>query len=887
MRLSFAAERGANVCQVNESAEQPAHVQRVWRSAPLTEEAGAGYDDDGARGKEQLECVAQESFRRRVRAPRSTPSCVGCGVRFDGDSKESEVGKARFEGELCSCSCGKARGRRGCSQSCPCVAKVEQSAISTTMLGVVTTIGQGATSLHASTWAAESAPRMHYGDTLASLACTLTAVDIDDIPSHDGALPSAGGTRRKRWRANILRPSSAHAILAATANLEALSADSCVGPSLAEASSQLSKGALTTLTGGLSKWAETQKQIAKRRPFRTAPKELSTSGACERKRAFDVMANDPLPAISGLTLELVQQVSRSFGKGKLLALENKVSVTRTDSSCIKLRVHASMLHQYYDVCVAHSISAKGIPTVSCTCLDFEKRGGICKHGTAALLMLLPPNDQIAKGYMPIEVRAPAAKLNRLSSKLWRGTSHRKFRLPTSPGEVTASEIKFASSGKRSLRGLIAGITTSAPLEEKHGLLSKLFGSPDGCRLENAFLTSFWTHVPFVDDIIRIFARPREGACIYLINGGITSASRRYVSKSCNIRSVLGTPRSVDWHPGIRANQHSKICVLVYGGARPMCRVVVGTCNLTPGHFKQFSNVWWVGEFYPSLASLGPSSQSCFHATLLRFMKRLSSTAGIDSEVNFNALLAAVAAFDFSPADAAGVRLLTSVPVEHKLLQGELVGAQAMQADFADASRGETLNTWAVVHSVGGKVGRAGAGWLAEALAPNGGILQVAWPTKDLATFQQNKRVKPYLFGGRNVLEAYSMSARSARLLSDASRLEFCPLRPRTHNALTRQGRPALPHAMLYALVASEKFRRLIVGSSNLSVEALGHSIHGRYQTYSFEACVALTPDDASFDAPWVVIDLAADCRLGQPIQDINSLWTSDPTSKRFRRGGKR
>merc|ERR1712032_592181 len=111
---------------------------------------------------------------------------------------------------------------------------------------------------------------------------------------------------------------------------------------------------------------------------------------------------------------------------------------------------------------------------------------------------------------------------------------------------------------------------------------------------------------------------------------------------------------------------------------------------------------WTGEFRPPLESRSVSSESRFHSTLLTFMTRLSSTAGIDSEVNFNALLAAVAAFDFSPADAAGVRLLTSVPVEHKLLQGELVGAQAMQADFADASRGETLNTWALVHSVGGR-----------------------------------------------------------------------------------------------------------------------------------------------------------------------------------------
>merc|ERR1712032_535684 len=545
--------------------------------------------------------------------------------------------------------------------------------------------------------------------------------------------------------------------------------------------------------------------------------------------------------------------------------------------------------QYYCVCMSRSLSTHGVPIASCTCPDFEKRGGVCKHGTAALLTLLPPNDHIAALRLPTEARAPLIKVQRSGSKLWRGISHRKLWPPTTCGAPPASEMQLASMEKRSLRCLIAGITTLAPLHEKEGLLSKLFGCPDDCCLEHAFLTSFWTHVPFVNDIIQRFARPREGACIYLISGGITSASRRHVSKGCNIRSVLGTPRPVDWHPGIKANQHSKMCVLVYGGARPMCRIVVGTCNLTPGHFKQFNNVWWIGEFHPSREPRGVSSQSLFRATLLTFMTRLSSTAGVDSEANCRALLAAVATFDFSPADAADVRLLTSVPVEHKRLHGELVGAQAMQADFADASRGERLNTWVLVHSVGGKIGRASADWLVEALAPNNGTLQVAWPTKDLdpGAPQDSKRVRPCLFGGRNVLNAYSMSAQSARLLSETSRMEFCQLRPRAHNILMRQGRPALPHAMLYALVASNKFRRVIVGSSNLSIEALGHSTQGGYKTYSFEACVALTPEDASFDAPWVVIDLAADCSLGPPVQDVNSLWTSDATNRRFRRGGKR
>merc|ERR1712008_169722 len=207
--------------------------------------------------------------------------------------------------------------------------------------------------------------------------------------------------------------------------------------------------------------------------------------------------------------------------------------------------------------------------------------------------------------------------------------------------------------------------------------------------------------------------------------------------------------------------------------------------------------------------------------------------------------------------------------------------------MGEAACGEKLNTWAVVHSIGGKVGRAGGIRLAESLAPNGGTLQVAWPLKTLATLQTTTASKPYLFGGQNVMEAYNLTARSAGLLAQSKNFQFCPLRPRTQGHLTRRGRPVMLHAMLYALVANSAIRRVVVESMNLSIEALGQFVQGRYDTYSFEVGVALSPIEASSDAPWVVIELAPDGGLGPPVRDIGSLWTNDGTNKRFCRRKKK
>merc|ERR1712129_219959 len=80
---------------------------------------------------------------------------------------------------------------------------------------------------------------------------------------------------------------------------------------------------------------------------------------------------------------------------------------------------------------------------------------------------------------------------------------------------------------------------------------------------------------------------------------------------------------------------------------------------------------------------------------------------------------------------------------------------------------------------------------------------------------------------------------------------------------------------------------LVVGSMNLSIEALGQFVQGRYDTYSFEVGVALSPIEASSDAPWVVIELAPDGGLGPPVRDIGSLWTNDGTNKRFCRRKKK
>merc|ERR1712151_1202285 len=98
--------------------------------------------------------------------------------------------------------------------------------------------------------------------------------------------------------------------------------------------------------------------------------------------------------------------------------------------------------------------------------------------------------------------------------------------------------------------------------------------------------------------------------------------------------------------------------------------------------------------------------------------------------------------------------------------------------------------------------------------------------------------------------------------------------------MTRQGRPVLPHAMLYALVAVGKLRRIVVGSSNFSVEALGQFVRDRYETYSFEAGVALSPLDDSPSASWLVVELAPEGGLG-PAVEREVLWTTDPESTRF------
>ena len=359
--------------------------------------------------------------------------------------------------------------------------------------------------------------------------------------------------------------------------------------------------------------------------------------------------------------------------------------------------------------------------------------------------------------------------------------------------------------------------------------------------------------------------------------------------------------------------HSKFWLLRFkpaaeGRSGGVVRLVISSGNCRPVAYAAHPKRELVGLWFADFKEVDGAAPSPFRDALLRHCRALVNARSAAAQADFartsatradalarcEELFAACERADFSPADAAGVRLVAHEPGLHP--RGAGVAAEALRAAFAEAcveAGGGPLNCSAVCHSYGGwleggATGRARLSRLKSAMAPGGGDINVFWPERgDKQLFRKDRSTE-------NVGLKYATQDRGLEQIKAACAGEaLTRLRVAAHaNERGADKYVYTPHLMLYVLHdAAGGIKRLLLSSANLSAAAWGRrrshkfpndenalpTDEGALEVRSFELGVSVPPADADRakeDLPFV-FPAAAAGQCQREFIGVNSLDRDD------------